>query len=92
MDLETESFEVAESIKEAYGYGFVDEKRPNLLLMVSPYYVERILKLTGLSKNRMITPNHSNMCCGEGCCGSCSYTDKDGITVRMCKCIGGIYG
>ena len=92
VDLESESFEIAESMKEAYGYSYVGEKRPNLLLMVSPYYVEKILKLTGLNRNRMITPNHSNMCCGEGYCGSCSYTDKDGITVRMCKCRGGIYG
>ncbi len=36
---------------------------------------------------KIIMPNHSNLCCGLGICGSCSHTDEKGITVRMCKCM-----
>lgn len=40
----------------------------------------------------LVVANHANMCCGLGMCGSCSHTDKDGITVKKCKCIeGGIF-
>lgn len=89
VDLEKESFEVAEELKELYGYAYKDNNKPNLFMMVSPYYQEKLLKLTGFSKGMVIAPNHSNMCCGEGYCGSCSYLDKDGVTVRRCKCIDG---
>ena len=36
---------------------------------------------------RLILPNHSTMCCGEGLCGACSHTDENGVTVRGCKCL-----
>lgn len=87
VNLEDGIFDIAESLKEIYGYGFARGIRPNLLVMTSPYYFGKILKMTGFDKNKIIAPNHSNMCCGEGYCGSCSYTDIDGITVRQCKCI-----
>lgn len=62
-------------------------EKPNVFLMVSPYYAEAISSLCGFSTKEIITPNHANMCCGEGVCGACSYTDKSGRTVKMCKCI-----
>ena len=37
-------------------------------------------------KEQLIIPNPANLCCGTGLCGSCSHTDKDGLTVRLCKC------
>lgn len=60
--------------------------KPNLLLMVSPYYVEALINEMGIDSKEVIIPNHANMCCGEGICGACSHTSKDGITVRSCKC------
>lgn len=40
----------------------------------------------------LVVANHANICCGLGVCGSCSHTDKDGQTVKKCKCIeGGIF-
>ena len=88
IDLDGDAFEVAETLKEEYGYSYgTKRKRPNIFLMVSPYYVEKILKLTSLSKSNLIIPNHSNMCCGEGYCGSCSHNDEEGRTVRGCKCL-----
>lgn len=87
VNLEEEAFEIAERLKEEYGYCFGENQRPNLFLMTSPYYVEKFLNLTGFSRKNVITPNHSNMCCGEGYCGSCSFSDKDGVTVKRCKCI-----
>lgn len=59
---------------------------PNIFLMVSPYYKQLITEQCCLSENMAIIPNHADMCCGEGMCGACSYTDEEGITVRMCKC------
>lgn len=61
-------------------------KNPNIFLMVSPYYKDIIINKCGFDENDIIAPNHANMCCGEGICGACSYTDKDGVTVRRCKC------
>ena len=87
IDLEKDIFEIAEDTKETFGYSYKEGQKPNLFLMTSPYYVERFLKLTGFSKKNIIAPNHSNMCCGEGYCGSCSSTDLEGVTVRKCKCI-----
>lgn len=87
VDLENDFFEVTESVKEDYGYNYKEHQKPNLFLMTSPYYVEKFIKLTGFNKKNIIIPNHSNMCCGEGYCGSCSSTDLDGVTVRKCKCI-----
>lgn len=87
IDLEKQGFELAEELKENYGYSYAENQKPNVFFMVSPYYAEKLMKLTGLSKNSVIMPNHSNMCCGEGYCGSCSSMDENGVTVRMCKCI-----
>ena len=53
-----------------------------ILLLVSPFYY----KLLEGDRYEAAHPNHANMCCGEGICGACSYTDEKGETVRMCKC------
>ena len=58
-----------------------------VMLLASPYYTERILGMRPDRKDDIITANHANMCCGVGICGACSYTDKDGETVRRCRCI-----
>ena len=58
-----------------------------VMLLASPYYTERFLGMRSERKGDIITANHANMCCGAGICGACSYTDKDGVTVRRCKCI-----
>ena len=88
IDLEKDIFEISENIKERYGYymGAHNEK-PNIFFMMSPHYIGRLLSLSNFNENKVILPNHSNMCCGEGVCGSCSYTDEKGVTVKKCKCI-----
>lgn len=58
-----------------------------VMLLASPYYTERFLGMRPERKGDIITANHANMCCGAGICGACSYTDKDGVTVRRCKYI-----
>ena len=58
-----------------------------VMLLASPYYTERFLGMRPERKGDIITANHANMCCGAGICGACSYTDKDGVTVRRCRCI-----
>lgn len=66
-----------------------DETEPAqaVMLLVSPYFIERLTEdLTTEEKEKLIVPNPANLCCGMGMCGSCSHTDKDGLTVRLCKC------
>ena len=58
-----------------------------VLLLVSPYYAE--LLTDGLSEEQrdlVIRPNPANLYCGMGICGSCSHTDSEGVTVKLCKC------
>lgn len=58
-------------------------------VLVSPYYVEALTReLSDKEKERVIIPNPASLCCAAGICGACSHTDKDGITVRLCKCNG----
>lgn len=88
IDVENDAFEISENIKEKYGYYMgANNVTPNIFFMLSPYYVGRLLRLTAFNDKRVIRPNHSNMCCGEGVCGSCSHTDEKGVTVKKCKCI-----
>ena len=85
MDAELEILKTAVENDCSYCMEHTGQK-PNIFLMVSPYYKELIMEKCGLDAKETIVPNHANMCCGEGVCGACSHTDKDGITVRMCKC------
>lgn len=60
---------------------------PLALLMVSPYYVQQLTEeLSEIQKCRLVIPNAASLCCGMGFCGSCSHTDGQGRTVRLCKC------
>lgn len=87
VDFSEEIYDVAEGVREDYGYCYSGETvRPNLFLMVSPYFEEKLLRLTSFDSKSIITPNHSNLCCGEGVCGSCAYVDRDGKVVKACKC------
>lgn len=63
------------------------DEAAQVMLLASPYYTERFLGMRLERKDDIITANHANMCCGAGICGACSYTDKDGVTVRRCRCI-----
>ncbi|MCI8348427.1 MAG: hypothetical protein HFE74_03195 [Firmicutes bacterium] len=87
VDMETDLEEIVKSILADCEYCKNNTgKNPNIFLMVSPYYKDIIINKCGFDENDIIAPNHANMCCGEGICGACSYTDKDGVTVRRCKC------
>ena len=77
VDLAEDEDKILEAIDEAI----------QVMLLTSPYYTERFLGMRPERKNDIITANHANMCCGAGICGACSYTDKDGVTVRRCRCI-----
>ncbi|MDI3533817.1 MAG: hypothetical protein PWQ82_182 [Thermosediminibacterales bacterium] len=45
--------------------------------------------LTEMEKNNsnayLVVTNNSEMCCGEGVCGSCSTKIDDNVTVKVCK-------
>ena len=89
VDLEEDLDDVVEQVLVSREYCLrTTGKKPNVFLMVSPYYVEEILKKACLPREDFIYPNHSNMCCGEGICGACAHTDGAGDTVRGCKCNG----
>ena len=78
---EEEQAELREKLKEAVNCG---EK--NVFLLVSPYYIKKMTEGIPDARQRIIQPNPANMCCGEGICGACSYTDAKGTTIRLCKC------
>lgn len=54
----------------------------NILVLASPYYVRRVQKTAG---SKAVRPTEGSMCCGEGICGACTYSDEKGNTVRRCK-------
>lgn len=55
------------------------------IIFASDKYISFFEKLIEDKKNYAIL-NNSNMCCGEGICGACSYVDKNGEVIKMCKC------
>ncbi|WZL74929.1 sulfide/dihydroorotate dehydrogenase-like FAD/NAD-binding protein [Clostridiaceae bacterium 35-E11] len=42
------------------------------------------IKNLGMQTKHIIT-NNSEMCCGEGICGACSYQSRNGKVIKMCK-------
>ncbi len=88
VDFATDLEIVATKIKKDYELcREITGASPQVWLMVSPYYCEKLLELINIDYDNLVLANHSNLCCGEGVCGSCSYTDKNGITVKNCKCL-----
>ena len=63
------------------------ENADYILFLASPYYTSIFLSMDPYIKERTISANHANICCGIGLCGSCSYVDDSGTTVKKCKCI-----
>jgi len=55
-----------------------------LIVLASDYYIEEIGKILKIDARS----NNFRLCCGEGICGACSYTDDFGRTFKMCKCSG----
>ncbi len=58
--------------------------RINVLILTSPYYADRIQDAVGEEKT-VLRPAEGNMCCGEGICGACTYSDAKGRIIRRCK-------
>lgn len=66
----------------------VDEAYQSVLVLASDYFVET---LSSLAKSILYNvavgvSNNCHICCGEGLCGACTCLDKNGNTIRMCKC------
>lgn len=53
-----------------------------VVVLTSDYYIKEIEKLVPIDA----ASNNFHICCGEGICGACGYTDKDGRCFKMCKC------
>lgn len=51
-------------------------------VLTSDYYIKEIGKIV----NADAVSNNFHLCCGEGVCGACGYTDKNGRCFKMCKC------
>jgi hypothetical protein len=87
VNLQTELDFLCQRLTDDFEYCLKNTGRtPNVFLMVSPYFAEYIMENSKIDKNKVMLANHSNMCCGMGICGSCSYVDEAGKTVRKCKC------
>lgn len=78
---------VSEILTEAVRQEGKGEGKRHIMLLTSPYYEDLLTReMTAEEKERLVVPNQANLCCALGLCGSCSYTDRDGMTVRLCKC------
>lgn len=53
-----------------------------IVLSASDYYQQNIY----IPEDKRVISNNNSMCCGEGICGACIFTDKNGTAHRMCKC------
>ena len=71
-----------ESLSTERIIGLVDEY-DIVVLCASDYFQENIY----IPDDKKVLSNNFTMCCGEGICGACVYTDDKGKTYRMCKCI-----
>lgn len=80
-DLPAECVEVHNFAEE--GIGRIESAEAcNVFALTSPYYAQQLAQEAG---GRTVHPTEGNMCCGEGVCGACTYTDELGCTVRRCK-------
>lgn len=64
------------------------KKYDGIVLFTSDKYIsifDELLKSVDENQEYAVV-NNFNICCGEGICGSCSVTTKDGKVVKMCKC------
>ncbi len=59
-----------------------ERKDANVIALTSPYYADMAERAAG---RRIVRPVSGNLCCGEGICGACTFTDEAGNTVRRCK-------
>jgi NAD(P)H-flavin reductase len=58
-----------------------------IIILGSIHFVETLKPLIRQISNAHIScSNNSIMTCGEGICGACAGTDKNGKTVLRCKC------
>lgn len=64
------------------------EEYENVVILTSDYYrglLTPLIKQT-LPSAKLSWGNNIRICCGEGVCGSCTITDNDGRTIKLCKC------
>lgn len=59
-----------------------------VVLLASDHFLDLIGNIVreNLPQAKLAISNNFRMCCGEGICGACTITDKDGKTFKMCKC------
>lgn len=53
-----------------------------VMICASDFYQSSI----AVPEHKKVVSNNCSMCCGEGICGACMHTDKNGKGHRMCKC------
>ncbi|MBQ9971954.1 MAG: hypothetical protein IJP24_00385 [Firmicutes bacterium] len=53
-----------------------------VVVLTSDYYIEEIKKIIDISA----CANNFHLCCGEGICGACGFTDAKGRCYKMCRC------
>ena len=57
-------------------------------VFASDYYIQSLGQMVRetLPGAELAVSNNFRLCCGEGICGSCTFSDPFGNTLRMCKC------
>lgn len=78
---DTNSEEMIKKIMEEEAY-------QSVLVLASDYFVENLSKLAKevLYNVAVGISNNCHICCGEGLCGACTCINKEGHTIKMCKC------
>ncbi len=63
-------------------------KYHTIMILASDYYVETLSALAKAVKPEanIGVSNNVHICCGEGLCGACAVTSRDGEVIKMCKC------
>ena len=57
-----------------------------IIILTSNYFIKTIANKFKISEDKLVCCNNFNMCCGEGICGACCYTNSKGEMYKTCKC------
>jgi hypothetical protein len=57
-----------------------------VIILTSNYFIKTIKTQLKIPDVKLVYCNNFNMCCGEGICGACVYTDENGNSYKTCKC------
>lgn len=64
----------------------VMDQYDRIIILTSNYFIKTIADKFKIPEDKLVYCNNFNMCCGEGICGACCYTNSKGEMYKACKC------